>query len=220
MAIVRAIVRNPKVFLLDGQRSNLDAALRVQMGIELAGLHRETGATMIYVTHDQVEAMTLAEIIVVLNAGRVEQVGAPLDLYHRPENLFVAGFIGSPQMNFWRSEVHHVAPGLVTLRGPGREDIESRVRTDELRPGETVTVGIRPEHVAVASPTNGGTRGRIEPEQLGESHLLYVRTDERLLLTVRGPGDARHRIDDEVSLVLPGKLCHVFNDSGRALAHC
>ncbi|HEX2135015.1 MAG TPA: sn-glycerol-3-phosphate ABC transporter ATP-binding protein UgpC, partial [Microvirga sp.] len=190
VAIGRAIVRDPRVFLFDEPLSNLDAALRVQMRIELAGLHRETGATMIYVTHDQVEAMTLAETIVVLNAGRVEQVGAPLELYHRPENLFVAGFIGSPQMNFWRSEVQHVAAGAVTIRGPGGEDIEIRLSPDELRPGEAVTAGIRPEHAAVGIAERGRTRGRIELiEQLGESHLLYVRTDERLLFTVRASGD-------------------------------
>ena len=105
VAIGRAIVREPKVFLFDEPLSNLDAALRVQMRIEIAKLHTDMGATMVYVTHDQVEAMTLADKIVVLNAGRVEQVGSPLELYHNPRNLFVAGFIGSPQMNFIEAEV-------------------------------------------------------------------------------------------------------------------
>ena len=123
-------------------------------------------------------------------------------------------------MNYWRSEVQHVAAGAVTLRGPGHEDIEIRVRTGELRAGEAVTVGIRPEHVADGRPESGGTRGRIELiEQLGDSHLLYVRTGERSLFTVRAPGDTRHGINDEVSLVLPRERCHVFDRSGRALAH-
>ncbi|MET0531848.1 MAG: sn-glycerol-3-phosphate ABC transporter ATP-binding protein UgpC, partial [Microvirga sp.] len=190
VAIGRAIVRDPKVFLFDEPLSNLDASLRVQTRIEIAGLHRQTGATMIYVTHDQVEAMTLAQKIVVLNAGRVEQIGAPLDLYHRPKNLFVAGFLGSPQMNFWKSEVRPGGAGDIMLRDPMGVDMEMRLGTDELRPGDTVTVGIRPEHVVIG--TKDGAGGRIElVEQLGESHLLYVRTQE-LLMTVRAPGDSRH----------------------------
>jgi multiple sugar transport system ATP-binding protein len=116
VAIGRAIVRDPKVFLFDEPLSNLDAALRVQMRIEIAKLHHELDATMIYVTHDQVEAMTLADRIVVLNAGIVEQFGSPLDLYHHPDNLFVAGFIGSPKMNFLPGEVETVSGNAVNLR--------------------------------------------------------------------------------------------------------
>jgi multiple sugar transport system ATP-binding protein len=218
VAIGRAIVRDPKVFLFDEPLSNLDAALRVQTRIEIAGLHRETGATMIYVTHDQVEAMTLAQTIVVLNAGRVEQVGAPLDLYRRPQNLFVAGFLGSPQMNFWTSEVRQVDRGRATLRGPAGGDFEIPVRSDELRAGETVTVGIRPEHIRVGTEEGMTALCRIDlVEQLGESHLLHVRTPERSMLTVRVPGEARHRVGEEVPLLLPADLCHVFDRSGQAL---
>ena len=187
--------------------------LRVQTRIEIAGLHRQTGATMIYVTHDQVEAMTLAQKIVVLNAGRVEQIGAPLDLYHRPKNLFVAGFLGSPQMNFWKSEVRPGGAGDTMLRDPMGVDMEMRLGTDELRPGDTVTVGIRPEHVVIGTKDAAG--GRIElVEQLGESHLLYVRTQE-LLMTVRAPGDSRHSRGDNVSLNLPIDHCHVFELIGQ-----
>src|ERR687898_1443849 len=118
VAIGRAIVRDPKVFLFDEPLSNLDAALRVQMRIEIAKLHTDTRATMIYVTHDQVEAMTLADRIVVLNAGRVEQVGTPLELYHRPANLFVAGFIGSPQMNFIKATVSGTPNGALEMALP------------------------------------------------------------------------------------------------------
>jgi multiple sugar transport system ATP-binding protein len=219
VAIGRAIVRDPKVFLFDEPLSNLDAALRVQMRIEIAGLHRETGTTMIYVTHDQVEAMTLAQTIVVLNAGRVEQVGAPLDLYHRPANLFVAGFLGSPQMNFWASEVRQVDTKSATIRGPGRGDIQISTSTETLRPGDPVTLGIRPEHVIVGSGEGATTRGRIElVEQLGESHFLYVRTEDGSIVTVRAPGDAGHGIGEHVVVVLPSGLCHLFDPTGRALA--
>src|SRR5687767_6563885 len=123
VAIGRTIVRDPQVFLFDEPLSNLDAALRTQMRIEIGALHKELGATMVYVTHDQVEAMTMADKIVVLNAGRVEQVGAPLELYHRPANLFVAGFIGSPKMNLIETRVTDAGGGLTRVALPGGSDI-------------------------------------------------------------------------------------------------
>jgi multiple sugar transport system ATP-binding protein len=221
VAIGRAIVRDPKVFLFDEPLSNLDAALRVQTRIEIAGLHRKTGTTMIYVTHDQVEAMTLAQTIVVLNAGRVEQVGTPLELYHRPANLFVAGFIGSPRMNFWPTEVRHVRPGGVTVRGPCGGDMEIEANADKLRESDLVTVGIRPEHIGIREGDGVRLQGRVELiEQLGESHLLYVRTGEDLILTVRAPGDTRHSVDQEVTLYLPVHQCHVFTQLGSAVEPC
>ena len=147
VAIGRAIVRDPKVFLFDEPLSNLDAALRTKMRVELATLHRRLGATMIYVTHDQVEAMTLADKIVVLNKGRVEQVGRPLDLYNKPASLFVAGFIGSPQMNF-------VAGDFAAGRG-------------------AATVGLRPEHLKVEP--GGSIKGTLKhAEQLGNETFAYV----------------------------------------------
>jgi multiple sugar transport system ATP-binding protein len=218
VAIGRAIVRDPKVFLFDEPLSNLDAALRVQTRIEIAGLHRDTGATMVYVTHDQVEAMTLADTIVVLNKGRVEQVGAPLELYHRPANLFVAGFIGSPQMNFWKSEVLSADDRSVTVRLPGGAAIDIPTASQGVTPGEEVTLGIRPEHIVVAQPGPHAVEGEVHMvEQLGESHLLHVRTGNRHLLTARGPGDARHRAGDLVTLTVPAALCHVFRRTGEAL---
>jgi multiple sugar transport system ATP-binding protein len=217
VAIGRAIVRDPKIFLFDEPLSNLDAALRVQTRIEIAGLHRTTGATMIYVTHDQVEAMTLADTIVVLNGGRVEQVGAPLELYHRPANVFVAGFIGSPQINFWDGEVLRRDTSAVMLRLEGGGVVEVPDLPDGLRPGDPVTLGIRPEHITIDQGA-ADARGRAElVEQLGESHVLYVRLDDSRILTVRAPGDARFAIGDEVRLGLPGHLCHVFGHSGEAL---
>jgi multiple sugar transport system ATP-binding protein len=218
VAIGRAIVRDPKVFLFDEPLSYLDAALRVQMRIEIAALHRQTGATMVYVTHDQVEAMTLAERIVVLNAGRVEQVGAPLDLYHRPANLFVAGFLGSPQMNFWLSEVIHVGASSATVRGPTGGAVDIPVLGAELQAGAPVTVGIRPEHVTLGESESAPTRGRLElVEQLGESHLLYVRIGPDLVLTARAPGDASYAAGQEVTVSFPPGLCHLFDATGSTV---
>src|SRR5918998_6513438 len=176
VAIGRAIVRNPSVFLFDEPLSNLDAALRVNTRLEIAKLHRELNATMIYVTHDQVEAMTLADTIVVLNAGRIEQVGRPLDLYHRPANLFVAGFIGSPRMNVWDGEVARLAGAVITvdLAGGGRIDLPALPRA--LRQGDRISLGIRPEHVILGGPDVHPVRGRVElVEPLGESSLVHVR---------------------------------------------
>jgi multiple sugar transport system ATP-binding protein len=221
VAIGRAVVRDPKVFLFDEPLSNLDAALRVQTRIEIAGLHRKTGTTMIYVTHDQVEAMTLAETIVVLNAGRVEQVGTPLELYHRPANLFVAGFIGAPRMNFWPSDVRHVRPGAVIVRGPSGGDMEIEAKVDGLSESEVVTVGIRPEHIGIGQGDSASPQGRVElVEQLGDSHLLYIRIAQDLILTVRAPGDTRHSVDQKVTLDLPVHHCHLFNRSGSAVERC
>ncbi len=147
VAIGRAITRKPKLFLLDEPLSNLDAALRVGMRVEIARLKAELASTMIYVTHDQVEAMTLADRIVVMNAGRIEQIGAPLELYERPANLFVAGFIGSPAMNFLKGQIAALKDGTATVSlglGP-RIDVALAERSDV---GQTVTLGIRPEHIS------------------------------------------------------------------------
>jgi multiple sugar transport system ATP-binding protein len=218
VAIGRAIVRDPKVFLFDEPLSNLDAALRVKTRIEIAGLHRQSRATMIYVTHDQVEAMTLADRIVVLNIGRVEQVGTPLDLYHHPANLFVAGFIGSPQMNFWTSEVLAVGQGSVSIRLPSGGRLEIPAIPDGLAPGDRVTLGIRPEHLAVTEAVESGLRGRIDLiEQLGESHLLHIRVEGGSSITARLPGDAQRASGDEVGLQLPVDQCHLFDKAGQSI---
>src|SRR5437870_2244390 len=150
VAIGRAIVRNPKVFLFDEPLSNLDAALRVQMRIELTRLHEELNATMIYVTHDQVEAMTMADKIVVLQAGNIEQVGSPLELYHHPRNQFVAGFIGSPTMNFLPGSVASLGADGATISLAGGAPVTVPVKTEGLTQEQKVTLGVRPEHLAVA----------------------------------------------------------------------
>ena len=191
VAIGRAIVRTPKLFLFDEPLSNLDAALRVATRIEIARLHRELAATMIYVTHDQVEAMTLADKIVVLNAGRIEQVGAPMELYNDPANTFVAGFIGSPQMNFLEA-----AP----LSQPGK------------------TLGIRPEHLALSREAGAipGTVSHVE--HLGGETNVYVRTEVHGLLTVRRFGEHRFAVDETVHLTPdPARAFH-FDADGKRLA--
>jgi multiple sugar transport system ATP-binding protein len=216
VAIGRAIVRDPKVFLFDEPLSNLDAALRVQTRIEIAKLHTDTQATMIYVTHDQVEAMTLADRIVVLNAGRIEQVGTPLELYHRPANLFVAGFIGSPQMNFIECQVAGLGPNEVLASLPGGGTLSVPVQPEGVQGGEAITLGIRPDHVRISS--EGSITGRVDlVEELGENHLLYVDAGQGRRLTVREPGDARHEAGSTVSLDLASEFCHLFRSSGEAL---
>lgn len=216
VAIGRAIVRNPKVFLFDEPLSNLDAALRVQMRIEIAKLHREMNATMVYVTHDQTEAMTLADRIVVLNAGRVEQVGSPLELYHRPQNAFVAGFIGSPKMNFIKSSVVSLQERGVEVALPGGGTVIASVAADGVATGDQVKVGIRPEHLSVSA--EGQMTGVVEViESLGESHFLYVRDANGTLVTVQGKGDTRLKNGDTIALEVPGPLCHVFRKDDTAL---
>jgi multiple sugar transport system ATP-binding protein len=173
VAIGRAIVRRPRLFLFDEPLSNLDAALRVATRIEIARLHRQLGATMIYVTHDQVEAMTLADRIVVLRAGKVEQVGAPMDLYKDPANIFVAGFIGSPQMNFLKA-------GALGMRSD--------------------TMGVRPEHLAL-SRDSGQIAGTVSHvEKLGGETLVYVNTPAQGLLTVRLFGEHDYAVDETAYL--------------------
>ncbi len=218
VAIGRAIVRKPKVFLFDEPLSNLDAALRVQMRVEIAKLHDDMGVTMIYVTHDQVEAMTLADKIVVLNDGRIEQVGAPLTLYHHPDNLFVAGFIGSPRMNFLETRVAEVSPEGVGVDLPGGGRVVAPVDAQAISPGAPVTLGIRPEHLTLGGG-DAGLTGRIEVvEQLGEAFLLHVRLADRTLFTAKLPGDSRLSAGAEVRLGVKGAFCHVFDADGQAMS--
>jgi multiple sugar transport system ATP-binding protein len=173
VAIGRAIVRQPKIFLFDEPLSNLDAALRSEMRIELMELHKRLGSTMIYVTHDQVEAMTMADKIVVLDAGTIAQVGSPLELYHQPDNLFVAGFIGSPKMNFINGTVRASDAGSVSIDLGALGTLTLPRRTAPAI-GQTVTVGIRPEHLRLGS---GAFRLTITPriiEHLGIHTVIYA----------------------------------------------
>ncbi|MEM7521478.1 MAG: sn-glycerol-3-phosphate ABC transporter ATP-binding protein UgpC [Pseudomonadota bacterium] len=203
VAIGRAIVRGPEVFLFDEPLSNLDAELRVEMRVEIARLHKEIGATMIYVTHDQVEAMTLADKIVVLRAGHIEQVGAPLDLYRDPDNRFVAGFIGSPAMNFLNGTVR---AGKVAVPALGRE-VET---TATLPPeGTDVIIGIRPEHIEVER--GGDPLSADLSEALGGVSFLHLgtHTDERIIAEERG--DERAREGDRVDISFEPRRVMVFD---------
>jgi multiple sugar transport system ATP-binding protein len=219
VAIGRAIVRNPDVFLFDEPLSNLDAALRVQMRLELIRLHRRLQATMIYVTHDQIEAMTMADRIVVLNGGIVEQIGAPLELYHQPRNLFVAGFIGSPKMNLLDADVSDASDGEVTVTFGGGQEI--RVPVEQSPSARAVTLGIRPEHLLEPDsqrPSALTLNGEVMVvEQLGGETLAHVAIGGDNTVQVRAAGDANMVTGDHVSLGVVASQCHLFDASGMAL---
>ena len=213
VAIGRAIVREPRIFLFDEPLSNLDAELRVGMRAELVALHRRLGTTMIYVTHDQVEAMTMADTIVVLRAGGVEQVGAPLDLYNNPANLFVAGFIGSPRMNLLAGTLGSVEGGrvCVELAGVGRFPTQADAR--DLPIGAGLTLGIRPEHLVV-DPA-GALQGVVAGvEQLGGLSTVRLEQPD---ITVQIAGQTRLGVGDAVRLHVPAACIHVFDAAGLAL---
>jgi multiple sugar transport system ATP-binding protein len=218
VAIGRAITRKPKVFLFDEPLSNLDAALRVKMRLEFARLHDELKTTMIYVTHDQVEAMTLADKIVVLSAGNLEQVGTPNQLYHEPANRFVAGFIGSPKMNFLEGTVKSVREGDLLVELVTGESQMAAVKVERARPGDKVTVGVRPEHLRVSS-TAGGVRVKVmDVESLGDAAYLYAEsTVAPDGLIARIPPLERHAHGDELYLLSDPEHCHVFDAHGLAL---
>ena len=192
VAIGRAIVRAPEVFLFDEPLSNLDAALRVQTRIEIARLHERLGTTMIYVTHDQVEAMTLADRIVVLRDGRIEQVGAPMDLYERPQNTFVAQFIGSPKMNFFRNT-----------------DIDAEARA---RFGHETTLGVRPEHLRACAREAALVSGKLELiEQFGEYALVHLVTDEGTEFTAKLDLPPFDHIGKRMDFNTSARTTHVFD---------
>jgi ABC-type sugar transport system ATPase subunit len=212
VAIGRAIVREPDVFLFDEPLSNLDAALRVSTRVEIARLHRLLGATMVYVTHDQIEAMTLADRIVVMNHGIIEQVGKPLDLYYTPANLFVAGFIGSPAMNFFKARVDRVADGQAYISGPAVDAFVAPAGA--LREGAALTVGVRPEHLG--PPSAFATRGTVElVERLGESSFAHVRRPDDAMLVAEIRGRETPKAGDTITLGADLRDVHVFDDGGR-----
>ncbi|MFG6666314.1 ABC transporter ATP-binding protein [Halomonas sp. HNIBRBA4712] len=215
VAIGRAIVRNPSIFLFDEPLSNLDAALRVQMRIELARLHEELDATMIYVTHDQIEAMTMADKIVVLQDGVVEQVGSPMALYHHPRNRFVAGFIGSPKMNFFAVTVVSAGGDGVEVTLPGGAPCRVPVNGEGVTTGATLELGVRPEHLIIDE--GGALGGTIQVlERLGGQTSLYVEMDGQLL-TIMADGDVAYRVHDPVRFGFDARRAHLFDSQGLAL---
>ena len=215
VAIGRAIVREPQVFLFDEPLSNLDAALRVRMRYEFAGLHERLKTTMVYVTHDQVEAMTLADRIVVLNGGVVEQVGRPMELYERPCNLFVAGFIGSPKMNLLPAEIVAVSARGATVRTAAGESVTVDVDASGAAPGDAVTLGVRPEHLSLSGRGDSLTARVTFVETLGHATYAYLTAGETAV-TVLLPGDARPAAGEALTLrVAPGQA-HLFDRNGEA----
>ena len=227
VAIGRAIVREPGVFLFDEPLSNLDAALRVQTRIEIARLHADLGASMIYVTHDQVEAMTLADKIVLLNAGpavveegSIAQVGPPLELYHRPRNIFVAGFIGSPKMNFIPGELISAEAQRASVRLINGAVVHADVDASDAAPGNPVTLGVRPEHIGLNgvntdADTIDGVVSHVE--HLGEASFIYLQVDGvEDLVTVRKEGDVAVQTGETLRVTVPAHSCHLFNAQNRA----
>ena len=217
VAIGRALVRQPKVFLFDEPLSNLDAALRGQMRLELASLHNSLEATMIYVTHDQVEAMTLASKIVVLKDGRVEQVGAPMELYHHPCNQFVAGFIGSPKMNFLPVMTTSVQDSGTMLRLPGDATVTVPVQPKTLMVGDRATLGIRPEHLCIDAERAALMGEVLVIEHLGDVTYVYVKVAGGDTLILQTDGDSSVAIRDHVPICIDGNQCHLFDAEGIAI---
>jgi ABC-type sugar transport system ATPase subunit len=217
VAIGRAIVRDPKVFLFDEPLSNLDAALRVQTRIEINKLHeRMEGVTMIYVTHDQVEAMTLADRIVVLNAGRVEQVGAPMELYHNPDNLFVAKFLGSPSMNTIPCVVE-AGGAEPRVRPNGCASIAVAASIPESAAGSKATFGVRPEDLEVTTGDDAIFRGTIDIiEHLGEVTLIYVDIGTEEPIVAKLENDIPFVKGQSIALTSPLKHLQVFDENGDA----
>jgi multiple sugar transport system ATP-binding protein len=212
VAIGRALVREPQVFLFDEPLSNLDAMLRVQMRVEIAKLHQDLKTTMIYVTHDQVEAMTLADKIVVLDHGVISQVGTPMDLYHHPANKFVASFIGSPTMNFVSAEAKSSVGQDAVVNLPGGQELKLVTLGGLSKPG-SVEVGIRPEHVRLGAPNDpkaslGGTVQILE--RLGNATIMYITTDAGQIV-VQDDGDVTTKAGDNVSVIFDPARVHLFS---------
>ena len=217
VAIGRAIVRNPKVFLFDEPLSNLDAALRVQTRLEIANLHADLKNTVIYVTHDQVEAMTLADKIVVLNGGTVEQIGVPLKLYHKPRNLFVAGFIGSPKMNFLKAGVTSLDHQTLHFSLSDGATHALPVLGAAPRAGSEITLGIRPEHLTTGGEGIGFAACADAVERLGDVSYVYATLATGDRMTMAAPGTSRVGKGDRITLKAKPEHVHIFDETGQAL---
>jgi ABC-type sugar transport system ATPase subunit len=217
VAIGRAIVKEPKAFLFDEPLSNLDAELRVKMRGELVALHQRLGSTMVYVTHDQVEAMTMADKIVVLRDGIVEQVGSPVELYARPNNHFVAGFLGAPQMNFLPGTARRAEGTFRAAVDDGRAELELTPRARMPADGEPLVIGVRPEHLALRS--DGALSATIEAaEILGAETILHARLQSATPVTVSVRGISHLSAGAPIRLALDDRFVHVFDGAGRTFA--
>ena len=219
VAIGRAIVREPQVFLFDEPLSNLDAELRVQMRVEISRLHKQLGTTMIYVTHDQTEAMTLADKIVVLRAGNIEQIGAPLDLYDDPANQFVAGFVGSPKMNFLKAQVIDTNAATATLALVDDRSVRLAMPvTSPVATGMPVTLGIRPEHFADAGKGDADLTVSIDvAEHLGNTSYIYATTAGGEQLIIERPESRTVGNRDQLTVGLSARRTFLFDSAGNRL---
>ena len=214
VAIGRAVVKEPVAFLFDEPLSNLDAALRSRTRVELARLHKRLGATMVFVTHDQIEAMTLASRVAVMNHGRIEQVAAPMEIYRRPATRFVAGFVGSPAMNFMPVQRLADAEGCVSVRLPGGAELRTAVPSAMGLNG-TLTLGVRPE--ALQPQERGELGGRAEVvERLGERTLVHVLLDDGVLLVAEAQRDSSVNVGDAMQLRFDARHVHLFDAAGAA----
>jgi ABC-type sugar transport system ATPase subunit len=215
VAIGRAIVREPDVFLFDEPLSNLDAALRISTRVEIAKLHRELRATMIYVTHDQTEAMTLADRIVVMNQGRIAQVGKPLDLYYAPANLFVAGFIGSPAMNFFDAELRARDDAKISIDGVGFSAFDLVVGNFAGRVGDKLKIGVRPEHLGVTADPTLRVTGAVDlVERLGETSFAYLRLSPTAVIIAEVRGRDAPSAGETLTVGAHARDIHLFDANG------
>ncbi|MDC0194931.1 sn-glycerol-3-phosphate ABC transporter ATP-binding protein UgpC [Alphaproteobacteria bacterium] len=216
VAIGRAITRKPKVFLFDEPLSNLDAALRVQMRVELAKLHDQLNATMIYVTHDQTEAMTLADDVVVMDEGIVSQNGSPMNLYNSPQNLFVGGFIGSPKMNIISSKILSSNDNSTEVELLGSSKLTIPKTSHDSSSGDNIHIGIRPEHLLVNQDADSSWESKVfVVEKLGSGTFLYLEKDGDPLV-VETAGDSNIKVGDTVKVGFPASRCHLFGKDKQA----
>ena len=210
VAIGRAITRKPKVFLFDEPLSNLDAALRVQMRVELAKLHDQLNATMVYVTHDQTEAMTLADDVVVMDEGIVSQNGSPMDLYNNPKNLFVGGFIGSPKMNIISSKILSSNDNSTEVDLFGSSKISIQKTSNNSTEGDDIHIGIRPEHLVINQDADASWESKVfVVEKLGSGTFLYLEKEGEPLVVETG-GDSNIKVGDTVKVGFTASRCHLF----------
>ncbi len=217
VAIGRAIVKEPKAFLFDEPLSNLDAELRVKMRSEIVSLHRRLKSTMVYVTHDQVEAMTMADTIVVLRNGVVEQIGSPIELYARPNNQFVAGFLGTPQMNTLKAQVQTIAADGISLSVDNRRGaIDAALDGKNIAVDAECSVGIRPEHLTLSD--NGSIVGNvIATEMLGSETIIFTELQSGEKITVTVPGIRDLQSGATVRFTVDRRFVHLFDSNGKAV---
>jgi multiple sugar transport system ATP-binding protein len=220
VAIGRAIVKEPKLFLFDEPLSNLDAALRVRTRLELAQLHQRVGAAMIFVTHDQVEAMTLAQRIIVMNGRRIEQIGTPMEIYSRPATQFVARFVGTPAMNIVPAKVIReaqadAARSFVRIALPDNSVVATHIDSAHLPAGDAeLKFGIRAESIDVGAPSTGDTRGRVKfVERLGDRSLVYVCLSDDTTLVAEDIGMSKVSLGDTVGLKFDPAAAHLFDEA-------